>query len=92
MVTQFQAVEAEKKAMNEGVRENGIEEADKVVHAVLAARHSQEMRDVDKTYAAEKKVMVDDALSQLAAKYDKERDEVTKRQERELSDLQVSVM
>ena len=36
-----QAKEVEKTAIEEGIRENGTEDSDKVIQAVLAARHAQ---------------------------------------------------
>ena len=36
-----QAKEVEKKAIEEGIKENGREDTDKVVKAVLANRHAQ---------------------------------------------------
>ena len=36
-----QAKDVEKTAIEEGIRENGAEDGDKVVQAVLAARHAQ---------------------------------------------------
>lgn len=36
-----QAKQVEKAAIEEGIQENGIEDIDKVVDAVLAARHAQ---------------------------------------------------
>ena len=50
----------------------------------------QEMNDLEKQYAAERRMMVDDALNKLNNKYDKLRDEMTKRQDKELRDLMVS--
>ena len=76
--------------MNEGVKENGLEDSDKVVRAVQAERHAQELRDLDKQFAAEKKIMVDDALTQLATRYDSLRDGMNKRFETELEALKVS--
>ena len=39
-----QAKEVEKTAIEEGIRENGAEDSDKVIQAVLAARHAQVRR------------------------------------------------
>ena len=74
----------------EGVRENGLEDSDKVVRAVLAERHAQELRDLEKQYAAEKKIMVDDALNKLNEKYDKLRDNLMKKHQMQLEALQAS--
>lgn len=54
----IKAKEAEQKAIEDGIRENGIEDADKVVQSVLTKRHAQEVRDLEKRFSAEKKVMV----------------------------------
>ena len=48
------------------------------------------MSDLDKEYAAKKKIMVDDALSKLHDKYDKLRDQLLKRHQEELAALNVS--
>ena len=37
----LQAKQVEKTAIEEGIRENGTEDSDKVIQAVLAARHAQ---------------------------------------------------
>ena len=76
--------------MQVGIKENGLEDSDKVIRAVMAERHAQELRDLEKQYAAEKKIMVDDALSKLSDKYDRLRDEMAKEHETELADLQVN--
>ena len=84
-----QSKDAEKAAMQVGIKENGLEDSDKVIRAVMAERHSQELRDLEKQFAAEKKIMVDDALSKLSDKYDRLREDLAKKHETELSDLQV---
>lgn len=48
------------------------------------------MADLDKQFAAEKRMMVDDALNKLNEKYDKLRDQMMKRHDQELADLLVS--
>ena len=50
------------------------------------------MNDLEKQFAAERRMMVDDALNKLNNKYDKLQDEMTKRQGKELRDLMVSVI
>ena len=75
--------------MMNGVKENGLEDSDKVVRAVLTERHAQEARELEKRFSAEKKIMVDDALSKLAEKYERQREELLKKQEAELEALQV---
>jgi len=75
--------------MREGIKENGEEDSDKVVQAVLAERQARELRDLDKHHAAEKKVMVGDALLKLNEKYDKLRDELQNRHDDELARLKV---
>ena len=79
----------EQQAIAEGVKENGLEDSDKVIRAVQAERHAQELRDLDKQFAAEKKIMVDDALSQLAERYEPLREEKMRHHEAELAALQV---
>lgn len=49
----------------------------------------QEMGELEKEYAAKKRMMVDDALNRLSDKYDKLRDEMMKRHDQELADLLV---
>ena len=87
----FKAKEAEKQAMVEGIRENGVEDSDKVIRAVLAERHAQELRDLEKQFAAEKKIMVDDALNKLNEKYDHLRENMMKKHQLQLEALQVSI-
>lgn len=41
VLTAFQMKEVEHKAIEEGIRENGIEDGDKIIRAVLAKRHAQ---------------------------------------------------
>lgn len=48
------------------------------------------MNDLEKQYAAERRMMVDDALNKFNEKYDKLRDEMMKRHDKELADLMVS--
>lgn len=84
-----QTREAEQKAMQEGIKENGVEDSDKVVRAVMAQRHAQEQQDLEKQYAAEKKIMVDDALGKLNDQYDRQREELAQKHEAELKELQV---
>ena len=80
---------AEKHAISEGVKQNGAEDSDKVVRAVLSERHAHELRDLDRQYAAEKKIMVDDALVKLNDRYDKRRDELQRKHDAQLEQLQV---
>ena len=77
--------------MVEGIRENGEEDSDKVIRAVLAERHAQELRDLEKQFAAEKKIMVDDALNKLNEKYDNLRENMMKKHQLQLEALQVSI-
>ena len=51
----------------------------------------KEMDDLDKQFGAERRMMVDDALNKLNDRYDKLRDDMMKRHEKELADLLVSV-
>lgn len=53
--------------------------------------HEQEMSDLEKEFAAKKRMMVDDALNKLNEKYDKLRDDMMKRHDQELADLMVSL-
>ena len=85
----FQAKKAERRAMADGVRQNGAEDSERVVRAVLAERHAAEQRHLDSQYAATRKVMVDDALAKLGEKYDKLREDMTARHDAELTDLKV---
>lgn len=66
-----------------------MEDSDKVVRSVLAARHAAEERDIDAEYAAKKKLMVDDALAKLGEKYDKLSAELHKKHEQQLQHLLV---
>jgi hypothetical protein len=47
------------------------------------------MADLETQYAAEKRMMVNEALNKLNAKYDPIRTEMSKRHNKELFDLQV---
>ena len=80
------------KAMVEGVQENGVEDSDKVVRAVLARRHADELREMESRFAAEKRMMVDLALSDLLEEYNKERDDMITRHDGELEALQVIII
>ena len=89
MLVTEQSKEAEKGAMVAGVKENGVEDADKVIRSVLGKRHADETNNLERQFAAEKKVMVDDALHKLGQKYDKLNDDMKKRHDAQLADLQV---
>lgn len=82
----------EKKAIREGVQQNGTEDSDKVIKSVLAARHAAEENELDAEYAALKKLMVDGEVSKLHDKYDKLSAELAKKHEQQLKDLLVSVL
>ena len=77
--------------MVEGIQENGSEDADKVARSVLAERHAREVGDLEQRFAAEKKIMVDDAVTRVNEKYEKRRVDVLKRHEDELTALQVNL-
>lgn len=81
----------EQKAIREGIQENGVEDSDKVIQSVLAARHAAEEKDINSEYAALKKLMVDDAIAKLHEKYDKKTNELTKKHEEQLEQLEVSI-
>ncbi|RUS80922.1 hypothetical protein EGW08_011303, partial [Elysia chlorotica] len=83
-----QAKDVEHKAIEEGIKENGEEDSDKVVEAVLAQRHAQELADLENQFAARKKVAVDDGLSRLGLKYDALRDQMAQRHAQELAALE----
>lgn len=83
-----QSKDIEHKAIEEGIKENGEEDSDKVVEAVLAQRHAQELADLENQFAARKKVAVDDALSRLGQKYDSLRDQMAQRHAQELAALE----
>ncbi len=91
MLLFVQCKDAEKTAIVEGIKENGVDDGDKVIRSVLAERHALEMRNLEKEYAAQKKIMVDDAINKLAEKYDTLRDEMSQKHEAELSALKVCV-
>ena len=84
-----QAKEVEKQAIQDGIQENGVEDCDKVIQSVLAARHAAEEQDIDTEYAALKKLMVDDAIAKLHEKYNKMTNELAKKHEQQLRDLEV---
>ena len=60
-------------------------------HPLLYLFFIQEMDDLEKQFGAERRMMVDDALNKLNDRYDKLRDDMMKRHEKELADLLVSV-
>lgn len=86
----LQAKEVEKQAIREGIQENGVEDSDKVIKSVLAARHAAEEKELDSEYAAKKKLMIDDAKAKLHEKYDKMASDLTKKHEQQMKDLLVS--
>ena len=49
----------------------------------------QEWRDLEDEFATRKRVFVDEARNKLAQKFDNLRNEMTKRQEKELANLEV---
>lgn len=73
----------------EGIRENGIEDGDKVVRSVMAQRQAQERRDLDNEYAARHQVIVNDKLAQLSAKYDKLEEDLAAKHRTQVATLQV---
>ena len=75
--------------MTEGVKENGLEDSDKVVRSVLNQRHMQEMNDLERQFTAEKKMAVDEALNTLVDTYDRKREELMKKHDAQLQALQV---
>jgi len=79
----------EQKAIQEGIQENGVEDCDKVIQSVLAARHAAEQRDLDNEYAALKKLMVDDAIAKLHDKYEKMANDLSKEHDLQLKQLEV---
>ena len=86
-----QAKEAERKAIRDGIQENGMEDSDKVVQSVLAARHADEEKNIDSEYAALKKLMVDDAIAKLHEKFNRKASDLSKKHEAELQELQVGI-
>ncbi|XP_077985306.1 uncharacterized protein LOC144439946 [Glandiceps talaboti] len=79
--------EEERKAITEGIQEHGVENTEKVVKAVLEKRHAQEVADLDAQFAAERQVAIEDKLSKLHDKYDKERDSMLSRHDEEMNKL-----
>lgn len=67
-----------------------MEDCDKVIQSVLAARHAAEERDIDTEFAALKKLMVDDAIAKLHEKSNNMANELAKKHEQQLKDLEVS--
>ncbi|WAR00886.1 hypothetical protein MAR_025258, partial [Mya arenaria] len=82
------AKEAEREAIKEGIRDNGEEDSERVIKAVLAQRQAQEMSDLENQFGGQKRLMVDEALNKLNEKYDKLRDDAMRRHDQELADLQ----
>jgi len=48
------------------------------------------LSELEKEFAAKKRMMVDDALNRLNEKYDRNRDDLMKKHDHELADLLVS--
>jgi len=88
----FQAKAKEIEAIKVGIKENGEEDTDKVVRVVLAQRQAQETADLEKRFALEKKVMIDDALDKLAKEHEAQRSEIAKKHEAELAALEVEYL
>jgi hypothetical protein len=87
----LQSREVEKEAISEGVKENGMEDSEKVVRSVLGQRHTQELADIEKKFSAQRKIMLDEATQQLAEKYDKLRAELSQKHGAQLQALQVGL-
>nr|XP_002738967.1 PREDICTED: uncharacterized protein LOC100369241 [Saccoglossus kowalevskii] len=79
--------DAEHKAITEGIQEQGTENTETVVKAVLDKRHAQEMSDLDAQFAAERQVAVEAKLAKLHDKYDAERDKMLHRHDEEMNKL-----
>ncbi|XP_022100041.1 trichohyalin-like [Acanthaster planci] len=78
---------AEREAMLEGIQEEGVDNTEKVIRAVLEKRQAQELHDLDAQFAAERQVAIEGALTKLNDKYHGRRETLLQRHERELSDL-----
>ena len=84
-----QLKEAEHEALTAAMRDNGAEDGDRVVRAVMGARHAREADDLEARYAAERKVTVEDVLSRAADTHERRRSEVLGRHADEMAALQV---
>jgi len=68
-----------------------MEDCDKVIRSVLAARHAAEEQELDNEYAAQKRLMVDDAIAKLHEKYDKLSSDLNDKHEKQLVALMVRI-
>ena len=78
----------EKDAIAAGLKENGQEDADKVIRSVLSKRHAQETNNLERQFAAERKVVADDAAHDVTKKYEKMLGEARQKHDLQLADLQ----
>lgn len=83
-----QSRQAEKEAITEGVKENGLEDSDKVIRAVLGQRHAKEMTELERQMAAERKIMLDNSFQEVTGKYERMRQELARKHEAQLQALQ----
>ena len=78
----------EKDAIAAGLKENGLEDADKVIRSVLSKRHAEETNNLERQFAAERKVAADDATHEVARKFDKLLSEARHKHDAQLAELQ----
>ena len=77
--------------MMQGVKENGLEDSDKVVRSVLNQRHTQEMNELERQFTAQRKMMVDEAVNKVMEKYEKKREDLLKKHDAQLEALKVKI-
>lgn len=79
---------AEKDAILDAIREHGSEFSEFVIRKILDKRHSEEMLNLDETFAEERKVGIDAALSKLEEEHNQQIDELRAKHEKELRALE----
>ena len=79
--------EAETKAIETGLQENSIEQADIVIKKVLEQRQLQELAKLDADFEANKRNQIDGTLLELQEKHDKDRSAILAKHDAELSTL-----
>ncbi|EDO39341.1 predicted protein, partial [Nematostella vectensis] len=80
--------EAEKQAMIEGIRENGVEAAEFVIRKVLDKRQGQELKDLERMYMEERRVAVDEALAKMEDRHAQQQEELRLQDKQELEALE----
>lgn len=79
--------DAEKEAMLEAIRENGAEATEYIVKKILEQRHAKEVADLDRMFAEEKRITIDDTLAKLDEEHFDEKEKLKFKHDREYQAL-----